>query len=104
MYDQLIKLVKVTKGDDDYGDTPKSIIEREVYAELKSIGQSEFYKAKAVGLKPELKLELPDYMDYQGEKIVKYKEEETTEEKTYSVIRTFRFGNKLEIVCKEGEE
>ena len=104
MYDQIIKLVKIEKADNDYGDTTKNYTEREVFAELKSIGQSEFYKAKAVGLKPELKFVLPDYLEYQNEKLIRYQAYDDTEEKTYSVIRTFRAGNELEIVCKEGEE
>lgn len=102
MYDQRIKLVSVIKDTDDYGDTVTTTQEREVSAELKSIGQAEFYQAHAVGLKPELKFVLPDYLEYQGEKILKYQDFNEAEEQEYSIIRTFRNGNELEVVCKRG--
>lgn len=102
MYDQRIKLVSVIKDTDDYGDTVTTTQEREVFAELKSIGQAEFYQAHAVGLKPELKFVLPDYLEYQGEKILRYQDFNETEEQEYSIIRTFRNGNELEITCKRG--
>lgn len=102
MYDQRIKLVSVIKDTDDYGDTVTTTQEREVSAELKSIGQAEFYQAHAVGLKPELKFVLPDYLEYQGEKILKYQDFNEAEEQEYSIIRTFRNGNELEVVSKRG--
>ena len=102
MYDQLIKLVTSKKTLDDHGDHVVEHTERQVLAELMSIGQSEFYQAQAVGLKPELKFKLPDYLEYQNEKHLKYQGFNETEEQLYTVIRTFRNGNELEIVCKRG--
>lgn len=104
MYDQSIKLISIEANDDEYGDTVAKTVEREVFAEIKSVGQSEFYKAQALGLKPEIKLVLPDYMEYQGERLLKFKAFNETEEQEYSVIRTYRAGNELEIVCKRGVE
>jgi len=102
MYDQRIKLVAVTKNTDEYGDTVETVSEREVFAELRSIGQSEFYQAQALGMKPELKFVLSDYLDYSGEKVLKYQEYGSNKEETYRVIRTFRKGYELEIVCAKG--
>lgn len=102
MYDKIIKLISETRQIDEYGDTTITSQERNVFAELKSIGQSEFYQAHAVGLKPELKFVLPDYLEYQGEKILKYQDYNEAEEQEYSIIRTYRDGNELEIVCKRG--
>lgn len=102
MYDQIIKLISEANQIDEYGDTVPTAQEREVFAELKSIGQSEFYQAHAVGLKPELKFVLPDYLEYQGEKILKFQDYNETEEQEYSIIRTYRNGNELEITCKRG--
>lgn len=104
MYDQVIKLIKSEKAIDEYGDTVVSQTERTVFAELKSIGQSEFYQAQALGLKPEIKFKFSDYLDYQNEKHIKYQGFNEAEEQIYSVIRTFRDGNELEIVCKRGVE
>ena len=95
-------MISVAKTIDDYGDTETTTQEREVFAELKSIGQSEFYQAHAVGLKPELKFVLPDYLEYQGEKFLKFQDYNETEEQEYSIIRTYRNGNELEITCKRG--
>lgn len=102
MYDQQIKLITVIKTIDEYGDPELSESERAVFAELKSIGQSEFYQAQAVGMKPEIKFVLPDYLEYQGEKKLKFQDFNEAEESEYTILRTFRNGNMLELVCKRG--
>lgn len=93
MYNEVISLITVEETTNEVGDLVKVRTEKEVFAELKSIGQTEFYQAKALGLKPELKFVLADYYDYNDEKIVNYCG------KDYSVLRTFRNNNELEIVC-----
>lgn len=103
MYDTIIRLISEKNRTDEYGDRITETTEREVYAELKSIGQTEFYQAQAAGLKPEMKLLLSDYLDYREEKYLKYTDD-TGEEREYSIIRTYRAGNGLEITCKRGVE
>ena len=103
MYNEIVKLVSVIESVDSYGDIVKTISEKVVFARLKSIGQTEFYQAKAVGLKPEIKFVIADYLDYSGEKLLKYAPYDGAEEE-YSVIRVFREGNELEIVCRRGIE
>lgn len=101
MYNEVIKLISESKSVDDYGDAVVVTSEREVFAGLRSIGQSEFYQAKAAGLKPEIKFILPDFLEYHDEKRLKY----TTfngEEEEYTVIRTYRNNNELELICKRG--
>lgn len=66
--------------------------QRDLVASLRSIGQSEFYQAHAVGYRPELKFVLADYLDYNGEDLVKH------DGKLYRVLRTFRNGLELEII------
>lgn len=66
--------------------------QRELVATLRSIGQSEFYQAHAAGYKPELKFVLADYLDYNGEDLIKH------DGSLYRVLRTFRNGLELEIV------
>ena len=102
MYDQRIKLISVNRDTDEYGDMAETVSEREVFAELRSIGQSEFYQAQALGMKPELKFVLPDYLEYSGEQRMKYKAYGSNEEEVYRVIRTYRKGNELEITCSKG--
>ena len=101
MYDQVIKLLVVEKSSDEYGNLVETIVsEREVFAEIKSINQSEFYQAQAAGMKPEIKFVLPDYLEYQNEEKIKYQPYGDAEERIYTVIRTFRSRNELEIICK----
>lgn len=82
---------------DGYGDPGlKEEVSGPVYAEVCSIGQKEFYQAQTSGLKPELKFRITDYMDYQGQKYLVH------EGIRYTVLRTYRTGNELEITCYGG--
>lgn len=91
MYNELIYLRSYTETTDEYGITNRTVNDREKFAQLRSIGQSEFYQAQADGLKPTLKFVLADYLDYQDEKEVVY------DGKIYNVLRTYRDHNKIEI-------
>lgn len=64
---------------------------REVFCGLRSVGHTEFYEAHAVDYHPELKFVLADYLDYNGEKLVKYGSD------LYRVIRIYRTGQELEL-------
>ena len=77
--DELLTLIK--------GDTSRT-----VFCGLRSIGMKEFYEAQAVDFYPELKFVLADHLDYNGERLCEYKGQR------YSVLRTFRTGQELEIV------
>jgi len=101
MFDDIITLISETDTVDEYGDTVTTEAYRTIFAEVKSIGQSEFYQAQAVGLKPEIKFVIADFADYQNEKKLKYTPFGATEE-IYTVLRTYRTKNQLEIVCKRG--
>lgn len=103
MYDSIITLIAETNTVDEYGDTVTVETERTIFAEVKSIGQNEFYQAQAVGLKPEIKFVIADFADYQNEKKLKYTPFGGTEE-VYTILRTFRTRYNLEIVCKRGIE
>jgi SPP1 family predicted phage head-tail adaptor len=77
----------------EQGDIISAPIERMVFANKKSIRQSEFYQAQATGLKPELTFEI-HVTEYADEESLVYKE------KTYNIIRTFEKGEKLELICE----
>lgn len=64
---------------------------RDVFCALRSIGHSEFYEAYATEHRPELKFVLADYLEYNGETLVKYGAD------FYHVIRTYRTGQELEL-------
>lgn len=101
MYNEVITLVSEKRVTNKYGDTETIETKRTVFADLRSIGQSEFYQAQAVGLRPEIKFVLADFLDYQNEKKILYAPFSGVEEE-YSVIRTYRKNNELEIVCRRG--
>lgn len=96
MYNDIIYLQRVKRTTNEVGDqieTPERLIR---FAKIKSIGQSEFYQAQAQGLKPEIKFVLADYLDYDNQ------EEVIHNGFRYKVLRTFRNGNEIEIVCHGG--
>lgn len=93
MYNDVITLVSYTETIDRYGLTTRTETTKTVFAEVKSIGQSEFYQAMAQGLKPEIKFVIADYYDYNNEKEIVWNT------KRYNVLRTYRQNNTLEIVA-----
>ena len=103
MFDSVITLMKETNTVDEYGDTVQTFTERQVFADVKSIGHTEFYQAEAVGLKPEIKFLIADFADYEGEKKLKYTPFGGSEQ-IYTVLRTYRNKINLEIVCARGIE
>ena len=88
----ILTLIKQTQGVDEYGDPTISETRRDVFCRLASIGQKEFYQAHAVGLQPELKFVLSDYLDYNGAALVEY------DGQKYRILRTYRTGTELELV------
>ena len=88
---EVLTLIQQTHGVDEYGDPAITETTREVLAKLGSIGQKEFYQAHAVGLQPELKFVLADYLDYEGEALVEHNGQR------YRVLRTYRKGQELEL-------
>lgn len=94
MYEDIAYLVSETETTNDLGDTVLTPTERLVYVDRKSVRQSEFYQAQAVGLRPELMFEMRR-ADYQDEPKLKY------DDKTYLIIRTFEKNKDfIELICQ----
>lgn len=89
----VLTLIRFDTELDAYGDAVHTEIRREIFAEQMSIGQKEFYQAHAVGLQPEIKFKLSDYLDYENEPLVEH------EGQRYRVLRTYRTGQALEVTC-----
>ena len=89
---EVLTLIQQTRGSDEYGDPVVTETSREVFGELLSVGQAEFYQAHAVGLKPEIKFALADFLDYEDEALAEYAG------RRYRVLRTYRAGQRLELV------
>lgn len=82
---------------DDIGDKIEKIVyDDEIFCNEKSVKSSEFYQAQAVGLRPEIVLEVWSE-EYNKEKYVKYENEE------YEVLRTYRTSSeKIELTLTRG--
>ena len=96
---EILTLIRTVHGVDDYGDPAVAETSRTVFCRLASIGQKEFYQAQAVGLKPELKLVIADYLDYHGEQRLLYVPRGQMTPELFRVLRTYRAGQELELVC-----
>lgn len=101
MYNEIIELGKGAVVENATADQMYSYTFREVFAEVRSVSQSEFYNAAQSGFKPAFKFVLADYYDYDEDDTVRY------DGVLYHIIRTFRNGMQLEITAEkkiEGRE
>ena len=96
---EVLTFIKQVHSSDEYGDPVITETERTVFCREVSVGQSEFYQAHAVGLKPEIKLVIADYLDHQGERLIRYTPKGQTDPELFRVLRTYRTGQELELVC-----
>lgn len=104
MYNEVIYLVSSSNTVNEYGDLISHRTERAVFADVRSITRAEFYQAEAVGMKPEVKFVIADYLDYRKEDFVKYTDK-WGDTSIYKVLRTYITDkNELEIVVKKGIE
>lgn len=67
---------------------------REVLCGVRSIGMKEFYSAHSTDFRPELKLILADYLDYEDETLV------DLNGVLYRILRTYRVGQELELTLE----
>lgn len=87
----VIKLISVTRTQDKYGQFIDTETSRQVYCQVGSITQSEFYEGGRNGLNPEYRFTV-FFADYEDETIIEYKG------KRYAVYRTYLARNdKLEL-------
>lgn len=102
IYSDVITLVSVSTSVNDYGDMESVETSNDVFAEVQSIGQTEFYQAAADGFKPTIKFTLANFADYNGEETVLYTPWGASAAERYSVIRTYRKGDSIELTCQRG--
>lgn len=95
MYNDIIELGKSAITEDEYGNQSKEYVFKEVFAEVKSVSQSEYYTAAQSGFKPVFKMILADYYDYDDEDTVLYNGA------LYHIIRTYRNGLQLELTVEK---
>lgn len=93
-FDRIIYLLGFRAVENEIGDTINIPIRRQVIAMKKSVRQSEFYQAAAIGLKPEITFVTWSF-EYKGELEIEH------EGKKYRIIRTFESNPKeIELICE----
>ena len=101
MYDDvaiLTQKVYSTTTTDEYGDPVVSEVTSQVFVGVKSVNRNEFYPAQTAGFDPQIVFMLSDYMDYNNQSYIRHNGV------LYKVIRTYRKGIELEIVCAHVDE
>jgi SPP1 family predicted phage head-tail adaptor len=76
------------------GEPVQSMVYHEVFANKKSVRQSEFYQASIAGLKPELVFEIRSF-EYNNDKKLRYPSGDTGI--VYDIIRTYDRGEIIEL-------
>jgi SPP1 family predicted phage head-tail adaptor len=95
LYRDVILLIgEASFSENDIGDSIEIPTQpRQVFANKKSIGQTEFYQAAATGLKPEIKFEVRS-LEYLGETTLSFNGRE------YTILRTYdKNGEITELIC-----
>ena len=96
---EIIELESITFITDDAGDTITETTWKEVFAEKKSIGTSEFYQAHSEGLKPEFKFVIHP-TEYNRKKYgphIRYDNE------VFKIIRTYEKDSESLEITVEGD-
>ena len=99
-----ITLIGQTETVNAYGDHVITETRRTVLADDASVGMTETYQAMAVGYKPEIKLTLTNWLDYDGEEYVEFTPFGRSEAVRLKILRTYRNGEALELTCDKGVE
>lgn len=94
LWRDVVYLITQVEGENDIGDP---IMDdgnpREVFANKRSVRQSEFYQAAQAGLRPELMFEVRS-VEYQGEPKLRY------DSRDYRIIRTYEKDSEtIELIC-----
>ena len=72
----------------------KTRTERMVFCSVRSVGSSDFWRARTAGVDLTLVFVLSDFIDYHGEKIIRYD----------GVVRTYvNDSREIEITCEEAK-
>lgn len=100
MYNEAIWFCDYKQGQtlDKYGDPiEERVLSDLIFAEKRSISQTEFYQAQTSDKKPELKFVIPDYLDYSEQSFVIHNG------MRYKILKTYQTDtNELEITCYGG--
>lgn len=93
MWNEIIELGNMQE-DIVKGEPIQTLVYKELFANKKSVRQSEFYQAAVTGLKPELLFEIHTF-EYNNEQKLRYPAGE--DGKVYDIIRTYENGEITEL-------
>lgn len=82
MWNSIVSLAKTKESVNNYGDIVFSEEKQDVYCNIVSVSQKEFYQAQSLGFQPELKIEIMA-IDYNEQNLV------YLNSKRYRVLRTY---------------
>lgn len=96
MYNDIAYLInkKDTGTVNEYGDTIFEDKKTEIFVNVEAVKRSEFYTAQTAGFNPQIVFNIQDYYDYNNQPLIEH------EGIVYKIIRTYRTGVGLEIVCE----
>lgn len=94
MVEGIVTLIGKTYSFDDYGNQISTDTEKEVFAEIQSVSQTEFFEAGQTDFKAEYKVIIWD-CEYSNERVIEYNNQQ------YSVYRTFLKGDKIELYLSQ---
>lgn len=98
LFRDVIELLGRTLEQDELtGEVRQVETPRQVFANRKSVRQSEFYAASMAGLRPEVMFEIRS-IEYQGERALRY------HGRRHDIIRTYDRGEITELVCTGVQE
>ena len=91
MEDIAYLIKEVPDGIDEDGNEIIVRAPRKVFCKTASISRSEYYEAATDGLKPDIAITISHSIDYEGEKLVRFRGD------LYDVIRTYWRGDEVEL-------
>lgn len=93
LWRDVIELVRVSETQNEYGEYTEDETTVQVFANKKSIRQTEFYQAMTAGLRPEIMFEVRAH-EYSDEPKLKYNGF------VYHIVRTYTKNDEItELVC-----
>lgn len=98
--DDVIMLISKSYLTDESGNQIETKTERGVFCKVNSVGRTEFYSAAQADMHPSYVFTLSHYADYQNEKELAYTDW-TGEKRYYTITRTYRTGDRLNITAEE---
>lgn len=75
----------------------KTLTERMVYCRVNSVSSADYWRGKTAGVDLSVVFVLSDYLEYNGEKLIRWGD------RYYSVVRTYVNQNEIEISCEEAK-